>query len=957
MPEKIIISQRFLEERDLGLLQGENLSFVLLPKPDLMEEKHIRRLHAEAVDADLVIIAMFGSNPNNISRLKLEQIRAPKAYWTFDSHHQWMYERAIQHLFDGMFIAHSPYRKFFDPGKSHWLPCCYTRFGATQSLNFLQTDPYREIKKFDIVFPHKQYAVGTREKMALRARELLQSKHLFCDEAESGEQYTRVLQSGSVVLNIPLLDDLNIRNFEAWLYNRVLLTIATPDMAAMKELNEATVFFRVDFSDFMQRFEEASALSLQRCNTTPLVINRHMQIHRYASLINTMLNTRICVREIDAGEATIPSESADVRGIPSTSIEEGSAFSTEGHPRNAGVDVLQNDVLAPPHFSASRLQIEDNIGEAIHIHYRNLRCDFSTRDFLHLAQKMRESLLPLGPLLHRSAEWTGKIDQSYGNALGSLTQAVRKARLEWLHLDELRIVLKKSGKWHFASIQESPVWGLLSGDAKQYHAYQEQFSKTRRSHTEFYELVKSVLVNGYPFQGQFIMLHDGEPCIRDGQHRAAILRYFFGNIKILVCILEFAEGISARMPFDSHRKRLADYVIPDNIERILYIRMDAVGDAILAGGILARLPEIFPNASVTVVCDTACAPVYGACASVERIIPLNRDRLTDPGYRADAAHLLQACRAGLVLHTTYSSTAGAHALALSANAPAIAVSGDTANMRPEDKAHWEAQYFALVPSSRKPSLELQRHADWLHWLGIRDAAPKPVVWFRDEHRVKAENLRAELGFVPDRTLLLAPKSLGLIKNYSRFVDALALVCRARGFSIAVLGAPDEADYVEAIVREYAEQGVAAANLAGRLSLPEAWAFTANSRLLVGVDTGMVHAACAVGVPNVVVLGGGHFGRFHPYSPVTTAVCLPLACYGCHWRCRYVQPYCLRGILPETVSRAVIAALERKSRATPVLYVQNEKARQTGPGQPRYRAPEKFIMDGTIKAAVKIVVDQ
>ena len=55
------------------------------------------------------------------------------------------------------------------------------------------------------------------------------------------------------------------------------------------------------------------------------------------------------------------------------------------------------------------------------------------------------------------------------------------------------------------------------------------------------------------------------------------------------------------------------------------------------------------------------------------------------------------------------------------------------------------------------------------------------------------------------------------------------------------------------------------------------------RLVIGAETGLAHLACAVGTPNVILLGGGHFGRFMPYAATTTVVCLPLECYGCNWQ--------------------------------------------------------------------------
>ena len=40
----------------------------------------------------------------------------------------------------------------------------------------------------------------------------------------------------------------------------------------------------------------------------------------------------------------------------------------------------------------NRLDIEDNIGEGIHIHYKNLRLDFTIKDYIELAKAFDTSL-------------------------------------------------------------------------------------------------------------------------------------------------------------------------------------------------------------------------------------------------------------------------------------------------------------------------------------------------------------------------------------------------------------------------------------------------------------------------------------------------------------------------------------------------------------------------------------
>lgn len=52
--------------------------------------------------------------------------------------------------------------------------------------------------------------------------------------------------------------------------------------------------------------------------------------------------------------------------------------------------LARGDVDDSPDFS-SGFVVDDNIGEAVHIHYRNLRVEFSVEDFLQFAEECEDA--------------------------------------------------------------------------------------------------------------------------------------------------------------------------------------------------------------------------------------------------------------------------------------------------------------------------------------------------------------------------------------------------------------------------------------------------------------------------------------------------------------------------------------------------------------------------------------
>lgn len=54
-------------------------------------------------------------------------------------------------------------------------------------------------------------------------------------------------------------------------------------------------------------------------------------------------------------------------------------------------EIGKGNLPAEPHFESSKLTVEDNIGESIHIHVRNNRMEFSVADFVKFAECMQDA--------------------------------------------------------------------------------------------------------------------------------------------------------------------------------------------------------------------------------------------------------------------------------------------------------------------------------------------------------------------------------------------------------------------------------------------------------------------------------------------------------------------------------------------------------------------------------------
>lgn len=291
------------------------------------------------------------------------------------------------------------------------------------------------------------------------------------------------------------------------------------------------------------------------------------------------------------------------------------------------------------------------------------------------------------------------------------------------------------------------------------------------------------------------------------------------------------------------------------MKRILIIRLSAIGDVVMASGLVPALRARWPEAHLAWLTESSTAELLSANPRLDQVIVLPRQewrkllRAHRYGRLLSAlfafVRALRAQRFDLVLDTqgllksavwarasgarqriginsregsrwllteTITATTDApgmgseyRELATFLGAPADAFAPDLVLAETQytvaagrlESAGVESPYAVLCPFTTRP----QKH------------------WFEERWRTLAEQLREELGLTP----------------------------------VVLGGAGDR----EAAARITA--GGLAVNLAGQLPLAQSAALVARAHLLVGVDTGLTHMGIATGVPTVVL-----FGSTRPY---------------------------------------------------------------------------------------------
>ncbi len=198
---------------------------------------------------------------------------------------------------------------------------------------------------------------------------------------------------------------------------------------------------------------------------------------------------------------------------------------------------------------------------------------------------------------------------------------------------------------------------------------------------------------------------------------------------------------------------------------------------------------------------------------------------------------------------------------------------------------------------------IAREADLARALGA-DPRPMRLVPRREWVRAAEERLRG----IAARPAALCIGSEWQTKIWpAQHFAALAEALAERGFAPVLLGGPRERPLAEDV---QARAGARCLDTTGN-SIGEALALLSRSALCVGGDTGLVHAARALGVPTVAVFGPTS-AAVHQLGPRERAVALGIDCSPCsahgQRRCPLGHHRCLRELPAERVLAACESVL-------------------------------------------------
>jgi heptosyltransferase-2 len=336
------------------------------------------------------------------------------------------------------------------------------------------------------------------------------------------------------------------------------------------------------------------------------------------------------------------------------------------------------------------------------------------------------------------------------------------------------------------------------------------------------------------------------------------------------------------------------------MQSILIIAPNWIGDAVSTQPLLANLKVLYPDSKIDILASNWVAPVYRACSEVHEVIEAKFEhKKLQWSLRKEIAKEIEAknYQACFVLPNSFKSAL----ISWLANIPfRIGYRGELR--------------FGLINLALDNPSKVNRPPMVEHYLALsqllKDDESIPLDKFVPKLNVsgaakqQAGQKLQDANINRDSIYAICPGAeYGPSKRWpTEYFAVLAqqLIKQNSNNQIILLGGKN--DY--SLAQEITSPSKLVSNIhnwCGNTSLDEAIALIGMSKAVVSNDSGLMHIAAALQIPQVAIFGSSDPAHTPPLSDRAKIMWLNMSCSPCHKRvCPLGHLRCLKDILPEQV---------------------------------------------------------
>lgn len=336
--------------------------------------------------------------------------------------------------------------------------------------------------------------------------------------------------------------------------------------------------------------------------------------------------------------------------------------------------------------------------------------------------------------------------------------------------------------------------------------------------------------------------------------------------------------------------------MPKSDSKIFVVGPSWVGDMVMAQTLFIALKQQHPNATIDVMAPAWSVPL------MERMPEVNR------GLILPFSHGQWAARERYQLGKSLRSEKYDHAYVLP-NSWKSALVPWAAKIPVRTGWLGEQRYFLLNDARRLDSSRYPLMIERFVALALAPNSPLPNFIARPRFSISEETVKAALETqgltrTGQPILALCPGSeFGSSKRWlPEYFAEVANTKLREGWAVWLFGSPKDADIAALIQKQTQDR---CQNLTGKTSLSEAIDLMSLANGLVTNDSGLMHIAAALDIPQVVPFGSTSPKFTPPLSERAAILSLDLACAPCFQReCPLKHHRCMRDLEPSMVLDAL-----------------------------------------------------
>jgi ADP-heptose:LPS heptosyltransferase len=321
-------------------------------------------------------------------------------------------------------------------------------------------------------------------------------------------------------------------------------------------------------------------------------------------------------------------------------------------------------------------------------------------------------------------------------------------------------------------------------------------------------------------------------------------------------------------------------------QTLLLIRLDLIGDYILFRNFLSevRASDQYKDYNITLLGNISWKDIAEELDRdvVDEFLWVDPVKFKDFYFRKQFLKSLWKHKFDIIINSTYSRSLNDDLITLIIEASRkIGIDGDITNINRNVKKLTNHFYTQIVKIPKNIIFEFDKNKFFFEFiLSSKISIGKPFL-----------DLKLKCKVTSSSNYIIAFIGASDIKRkwpVEKWTSLLQLILNSMEYDIVISGGPKDINFANDIIKNNYHERVI--NLTGKTNLVELMYLIQGSKILISNETSAVHIASAINIPSVCIIGGGHFGRFIPYSSNANIAPFPvfyrMDCYGCHWECKF-----------------------------------------------------------------------